>query len=173
RAATPLPLFAPDLVLISMGAKAGFSGWREYLHAMSEGAKVGIFFEFGGDVLRVFAKLESFQAVTQAIGKAGWSAKEWARLLDEAQAGLRKWLRDVAIDVKTLSLREMFDAFAIEVRGLKLLVFDEARQGLLRRIITRSGVELSALGQDGLQKLLEAAEAKATEPRLPGLRAKQ
>jgi hypothetical protein len=161
--------FATDLVLVGMGAKAGFSSWREYLHAASEGAKWGILFEFGGDVFRVIGKLESFQAVGVAVRRAGLSPSKWWSELRIAEGKLRAWLFEVAGEVRALRFVELWDAFVAEMVGLRTVIVDTAKQGLLRRILTLSKVELRALSEVGLQRLLDVLEARAAEPLLRAL----
>jgi len=159
-----ITLLATDLVLISMGGKEGFSGWDRYFDAMTEGAKWGIVFEFAGDAFTVIGKLKSYQAVAAAVRRAGWSPAKWWAELDSAQAKFGVWATQVAGEVKALELGKLLKAFSRELSALKTLIFDEAQQGLLRRIITLSKTELSTLGEAGLRRFLEAMPPAGAEP---------
>jgi hypothetical protein len=154
---------ATDMASIAMGTQQGFSDWRRYFAAMGEGAVMGIFLELGGDALRVFGKTATAKALAEAIRKANWTPAKWWAAIDFAQANLRRWLVEVAGEVRALRFAELWDALVFEARGLKSLVLDEARAGIMRRIIRFSDLKLTGLGERGLQKLLTAIDPKLAE----------
>jgi len=158
--------FATDLVLAAMGAKSGFSGWRDYVTAMSQGAWCGVFFEFGSDALRGLGRFESFQAAAAAARRAGWSPTKWWREVSAARAKLNDWLALTAGKVQTLSLGELSAALRGEAMELATAAWQGVQQAWLRRIITLSDVELTGLAASGLEKILEALEPRTAEPLL-------